>query len=100
MNSCLGPGKPRAKAPKRRSPPEGRAGRSGRGQRLGDFLRFAGVGVNLVADDAQGHFVQLALEGPIEFVELRPQNQIDEAFGDADHHGRAALPMETDGLSP
>jgi hypothetical protein len=76
------------------------ADRSIRQQRLGNLLRFAGVGINLVADDAQGHLMEIALKSPIEFGELRLQNQINETSGDADHHGRATLTMETERLEP
>ena len=67
------------------------ADRSVREQRLGNFLRFDGVRINLVADERK---VTLMEKSPIEFGELGPQNQIDETSGDADHHSRAPLTME------
>jgi hypothetical protein len=54
-------------------------------QRLGNLLRFAGVGKHFIADDAQCYFMKIGLQGPIKLAELGPKNLIDEAPRRPDH---------------
>src|SRR6516225_2672741 len=66
-------------------------------QRLGNLLRFAGVGKHFIADDAQCYFMKIGLQGAIKLAELGPKNLIDEAPRGPDHDGVAPLPMKTIG---
>src|SRR6516162_11697133 len=69
-------------------------------QRLGNLLRFAGVGKHFIADDAQCYFTKIGLQGAIKLAELGPENLIDEAPRRPDHDCVAPLPMKTVGAQP
>src|SRR5580765_762511 len=73
-------------APSQRRP-ERREGPSVWPQRLGNLLRFAGVGKHFIADDAQCHFMKIGPQGAIKLAELGPKNLIDEAPRCPDHDG-------------
>jgi hypothetical protein len=66
--------------------------RSVRRQCLGNLLRFAGVGIDFFADDAQCYFMKIGAQSAVKFNELGPQNLIDEALRRADDDGVAPLP--------
>ena len=68
--------------------------------RLGNLLRFAGVGKHFIADDAQCYFTKIGLQGAIKLAELGPENLIDEAPRRPDHDCVAPLPMKTVGAQP
>ena len=71
-----------------------------RRQRLGNLLRFAGVGKDFITDDAQRYFLEIGPQGTIKLAELGPKNLIDEAPRRSDHDGVAPLPMKTIGANP
>src|SRR5258706_56996 len=58
-----------------------------RRQRADDLRRFAGVGMDMIADHLEGDFAQVALERLVELLELGPQHLVGEAARDAEHHG-------------
>src|ERR1700730_10020645 len=75
-------------------------GPSVRRERLGNLLRFAGVGINFVADHAQCYLMKIGLQSTVEFNEFGPHNLIDKALWRADHDGVAPLAMKAIGPEP
>ena len=71
-----------------------------RRQRFGNFLRLAGIGVDLLPDDLQGHLMQIGLQIAVEIAEFRPQDLLDEAARRPDHDGRPPLPAIAIRLEP
>lgn len=67
---------------------------------LGHLGRFACVAVDLLADDAGCDVVEVEHEGGVELLQLGPQNLIDEALGNPDHHRGHSLAVQPIGPQP
>jgi hypothetical protein len=62
--------------------------------RLFDLGGFADVAVDLVADDAISHLVQILGESSVQLLELGPKDLVDERAGNFEHYGRDPLSVE------
>src|ERR1700751_6071289 len=67
-------------------------------ERLGDLLCLTGIVVDIFADNTQRDFMQIGLQGVIEFGEFRPKDLVEEAPRGTNHESGAPLPMIAIGL--
>jgi hypothetical protein len=67
-------------------------------ERFRNLLRLTGIGVDILADNAQRDFMQVGLQGAIEFAEFRPKDLVEEALRGTNHESGAPLPMMAIGL--